>query len=66
MGAQTPLTVLEEEGRRARARLAAFWARLDRGDAASPAVVERRMRELERRWNGAAERLRDAEHERGR
>jgi hypothetical protein len=63
MGAQTPLEILEEEERRARIRLAAFRARLYRRDHASAIAVDRRLRELERRWKGAAERLRNAHHE---
>jgi hypothetical protein len=66
MGAKTPLTVLEEEECRARIRLAAFGARLYRSDACSAIAVQRRLRELERKWKGAAERLRHADHGRRR
>jgi hypothetical protein len=62
MSAKPPLELVEEEERRARVRLAAFRARLYRHDGASPIAVERRLRELERKWVGAQERLRDARH----
>jgi hypothetical protein len=64
MGTKTPIAILEEEERRARIRLAAYRARLYRHNGASPIVVDRRLRELERKWNGAAKRLRQAKHER--
>jgi hypothetical protein len=60
MAAKVSLSTLEEEERRARRRLAAFRARLYRHDAASPIAVERRLRELERSWQGASKRLRKA------
>ncbi len=60
MAAKVSLSTLEEEERRSRLRLAAFRARLYRRDAASPIAVERRLRELERRWQGASKRLREA------
>jgi hypothetical protein len=60
MAAKVSLSTLEEEERRSRRRLAAFRARLYRHDAASPIAVERRLRELERRWQGASKRLRKA------
>jgi len=60
MGIPTPLQTLEEEERRARVRLAAYRARLYRHGPMSPIVTDIRLRELERRWEGAAERLRRA------
>ncbi len=60
MAAKVPLSMLEEEERRSRRRLASFRARLYRRDSASPIVVERRLRELERKWRGASLRLREA------
>ena len=60
MAAKVALSTLEEEERRSRCRLASFRARLYRRDAASPIAVERRLRELERRWTGASARLREA------
>ncbi len=63
MGVHTPIAILEEEERRARIRLAAYRARLYRHNGASPMATERRLRELERKWQGAAERLRRARHE---
>ncbi len=60
MRATTSLHTLEEEERRARLRLAAYRARLYRRDQASPMVTEIRLLELERKWQGAVERLRRA------
>jgi hypothetical protein len=60
MAAKLPLSTLEEEERRARVLLAAFRARLFDRNGASPMATEIRLRELERRWKGAAERLRKA------
>jgi hypothetical protein len=57
MSVKTPISVLEEEERRARLRLAAFRARLYRSDGASPMATEARLRELQRRWKGASDRL---------
>ena len=64
MGTKTPIEILEEEERRARVRLGAYRARLYRHNGSSPIVVDRHLRELERRWEGAAKRLRNARHER--
>ena len=60
MAAKVALSTLEEEERRCRRRLASFRARLYRHDSASPIAVDRRLRELERRWRGASARLSDA------
>ncbi len=60
MAAKVSLSTLEEEERRARRRLASFRARLYRHEAASPIAVDRRLRELARKWQGASTRLRDA------
>lgn len=57
---RTPLPMLEEDERCARVKLAAYRARLYRHDGASPMAIEIRLRELERRWQGAADRLRRA------
>ena len=57
MAAKTPLSTLEEEERRARTRLASYRAKLYDRSAASPMAVKMRLRELERRWKGAAGRL---------
>jgi hypothetical protein len=57
MAAKTPLSMLEEEERRARVRLGAYRAKLHSRSAASPMATEIRLRELERKWKGAAERL---------
>ncbi len=66
MAAKVALSTLEEEERRCRRRLASFRARLYRHDAASPIAVDRRLRELERSWKGASNRLREARrNERG-
>jgi hypothetical protein len=60
MAAKTPIAMLEEEERRARTRLASYRAKLYNHSAASPMAVAMRLRELERKWKGAAERLRRA------
>jgi hypothetical protein len=60
MATKIPLSTLEEEERRARVRLASCRAKRYKRSAASPMAVEMRLRELERRWKGAAERLRRA------
>jgi hypothetical protein len=60
MAAKTPLSMLEEEERQARVRLAAYRAKLHTRSATSPMAADIRLRELERRWKGAAERLRRA------
>jgi hypothetical protein len=44
----------------ARTRLASYRAKLYNHSAASPMAVAMRLRELERKWKGAAERLRRA------
>jgi hypothetical protein len=58
MATKTPFPMLEDEERRTRIRLAAFRAKLYRHDRASPMATEIRLHELERKWKGAAERLR--------
>ena len=63
MVARTSLSALEEEERPARVSLASYRARLYRSDHASPMAVGMRLRELERQWIGAAERLRHARAE---
>ena len=63
MRTKVPLEPLKEEERKAWIRLAAFRARLYRRDSASPIDVERRLRELERKWKGAADRLSKAQRE---
>ncbi len=65
MASQQPVEKLEEEERRARTRLAAFRAKRYRHDNASPMAVEMRQRELERKWRGAANRLRRAHRTQG-
>jgi hypothetical protein len=60
MAGKTPLAHLKEDERRARVRLASYRARLFDGKVANPVATEIRLRELERRWKGAAERLRKA------
>lgn len=62
---ETPLSILEEEERRARIRLASFRVRLFRPDGMSPMTAEARLRELQRRWKGAADRLSKAKHRAG-
>jgi hypothetical protein len=59
MSGKPPISMLEEEDRRARTKLAAYRAQL-LGGGASPMAAEMRLRELERRAQGAAERLRAA------
>lgn len=60
MTRNTPISVLEEEARRAHHRLTLHRARLYRGDIASPVVIDRHLRDLERRWWMAAARLHKA------
>lgn len=60
MPAKIPIPTLEEDERRARIRLQAFRARLFRRDYMSPMGADMRLRELERKWKGAADRLRRA------
>jgi hypothetical protein len=60
MAGNTPLPILEEQERRARTRLGSYRARLYRHDATSPMAAEMRLRELERKWQGAAHRLQRA------
>lgn len=62
MAGKTPISMLEEEERRARTRLAAFRGKQFHGSGGSPMKVEMRLRELERKWKGAAERLHKARH----
>lgn len=57
MASRTPISQLEDEERRAHIRLAAFRARLLRRDG-SAIAYNRRLRELERQYKGAVERLR--------
>lgn len=57
MTTKIPISQLEDEERRAHIRLAAFRARaLRRGGSAI--AFDRRLRELERRYKGAVDRLR--------
>lgn len=63
MSGKTPISTLEEEERRARTRLAAFRAKQFHGGSSSPMAVDIRLRELERKWKGADDRLRRARHE---
>jgi hypothetical protein len=56
MATRTPISQLEEEERRAQIRLAAFKARALRRDGSAMAF-DRRLRELERQYHGAVERL---------
>jgi hypothetical protein len=60
MAAETPLADLVEEERRARFRLALYRAKVYGGRGSSPMVVDQRLSELERRWQGSAQRLRRA------
>jgi hypothetical protein len=60
MAAKIPLSTLEEEERQSRMRLAAYRAKLHTRNAGSPMASDIRLRELERKWKGAAERLRRA------
>ncbi len=60
MTVKTPISTLEQEERRLHNRLAAYRAKLYRKDGASPIAVDIKLRELERRWRGAADRLRRA------
>jgi hypothetical protein len=66
MAAKTPLSMLEEEERRARLRLASHRAKLYSRSASSPMAAGIRVRELERKWKGAAERLRRGRRASGR
>jgi len=58
MAAKTSMSLLEGEEWRVRVRLAAHRAKLHDRSAASPIAAEISMRGLERKWKGAAERLR--------
>jgi hypothetical protein len=60
MAAKTPMSMLEEEERQARVRLGSYRAKLHTRSAASPMAADIRLRELERKWKGADERLRCA------
>jgi hypothetical protein len=60
MTSQTPISVLQEEERRARRRLAAFRAKLYEPGDGGAMRAKLRLHELERKWEGAAERLRKA------
>jgi hypothetical protein len=60
MAGKTPISKLEDEERRARMRLGSYRARLYRRNATSPMGTQMRLQELERKWKGAAERLRRA------
>ena len=66
MAANTPLSMLEEEERRARMPLGSFSAKLCSRSAISPMAAEMQLRELERKWKGAAERLRRGRRASGR
>ena len=62
MAATTPMSMLEEE-RRAPVRLASFRAKPHDRSAARPIAAEIRPPELDRKWKGAAQRLRrDRKH----
>lgn len=56
MTTRVPISQLEDEARHAHIRLAAFRARLLRRDG-SAIAFDRRLRELERQYKGAVERL---------
>lgn len=60
MATKIAVSTLEEEERRAQVRLAAYRAKLYGRSAISPMAADIRLRELERQWRGAAERLRNA------
>jgi hypothetical protein len=51
---------LQDEERRARNRLAVFKAKLYAQPAGDTLARQRRLAELERRWQAASERLREA------
>jgi hypothetical protein len=63
MSTKTALSILEDEELRARVRLAAYRAKLYDRNPGSPMAMAARLRELERKWKGAAERLRRARKE---
>ncbi len=60
MATRTRISVLEEQERLARMRLAAYRSNLHNRGASDPATIHRRQREFERGWSGAADRLRRA------
>ncbi len=63
MPTMTSVEVLEEEERQAWTRLAAYRGRLHRHDEENHLAVERRLAELERKWERSSERLRKALHD---
>jgi len=63
MAAKTPMSMLEEEERRPPVRLGSDRAKPHDRSTVRPIAAEIRLRELDRKWTGAAERLwRDRKH----
>ena len=62
MTGQPTLTALQDSEREARMRLATFRAKLYADPGRNTPLTQRRLAELERRWQGAAQRLRQASH----
>ena len=63
MPTMTSIEILEEEERQAWTRLAAYRGRLHRHDSENHLVVERRLHELEHKWERSSERLQEARRE---
>ncbi len=63
MPTMTSIEILEEEERQAWTRLAAYRGRLHRHDSENRLVVERRLHELEHKWERSSERLQQARRE---
>jgi hypothetical protein len=66
MPTMTPIEILEQDEREAWTRLAAYRGRLHRHDVENHVVVERRLRELEQKWERSSERLHKALRDRQR
>ncbi len=60
MPTMTPVEILRDEERQAWTRLAAYRGRLHRHDVEDHLVVERRLRELENKWERSSEQLQKA------
>lgn len=60
MTGKTTITALEEDERHARHRLDVYKARIAKGQIPGAMVADQKLRELERAWEGAAARLREA------